>query len=65
MVVPGVWAATGDVANNNAIRDTRFMLKSPASAVMVAASHPLHVFNNTPAPIGFSHCQKLIGTPFS
>ena len=39
--------------------------QSTASAVMIAASHPLHVFNNTPAPFGFSHCQKLIGPPFS
>jgi hypothetical protein len=29
---------------------------------MITASDPLHVFNNTPAPIGFSPCQKLIGT---
>jgi hypothetical protein len=28
---------------------------------MIAASHPLHIFDNTPAPFGFSHCQKLIG----
>jgi hypothetical protein len=26
---------------------------------VIAASHPFHVFNNTPARIGFSHCQKL------
>jgi hypothetical protein len=32
---------------------------------MIAASHPLHVFDNTPAPFGFSHCQKLIGPPSS
>ena len=26
---------------------------------------PLARFNNTPARFGFSHCQKLIGAPFT